>query len=79
MGSVLFRDVSVVPEELVFKIDYLGGEMSNYSLNFSRSRPAASSAESAEAAAAFAPPRTKGLRSGAASANLTLDLGRERH
>ena len=36
MGSVLFRDVSVVPEELVFKINYLGGEMANYSLNFSR-------------------------------------------
>jgi glutamate decarboxylase len=36
MGSVLFRDVSVVPDELVFKINYLGGEMANYSLNFSR-------------------------------------------
>jgi len=36
MGSVIFRDVSTVPEELVFKINYLGGEMVNYSLNFSR-------------------------------------------
>jgi glutamate decarboxylase len=36
MGTVVFRDVSVVPEELVFKINYLGGEMFNYSLNFSR-------------------------------------------
>ncbi|MBW8059066.1 MAG: glutamate decarboxylase [Solirubrobacterales bacterium] len=36
MGSVVFRDVSTVPEELVFKITYLGGEMANYSLNFSR-------------------------------------------
>jgi glutamate decarboxylase len=36
MGSVVFRDVSVVPEDLVFKINYLGGEMANYSLNFSR-------------------------------------------
>ena len=36
MGSVIFRDVSTVPEELVFKISYLGGEMANYSLNFSR-------------------------------------------
>lgn len=36
MGTVVFRDVSVVPEELVFKINYLGGEMANYSLNFSR-------------------------------------------
>jgi glutamate decarboxylase len=36
MGSVVFRDVASVPEELVFKINYLGGEMANYSLNFSR-------------------------------------------
>jgi len=36
MGTVVFRDVDVVPEELVFKINYLGGEMANYSLNFSR-------------------------------------------
>ncbi|HXR31449.1 MAG TPA: glutamate decarboxylase [Solirubrobacterales bacterium] len=36
MGTVLFRDVETVPEELVFKINYLGGEMANYSLNFSR-------------------------------------------
>ncbi len=37
MGTVIFRDASDVPEELVFKINYLGGEMLNYSLNFSRS------------------------------------------
>lgn len=36
MGTVVFRDVDVVPEELVFKINYLGGEMANFSLNFSR-------------------------------------------
>jgi glutamate decarboxylase len=36
MGTVVFRDVATVPEELVFKINYLGGEMANYSLNFSR-------------------------------------------
>jgi glutamate decarboxylase len=36
MGSVVFRDMDAVPEELVFKITYLGGEMPNYSLNFSR-------------------------------------------
>lgn len=36
MGSVVFRDIDAVPEELVFKINYLGGEMPNYSLNFSR-------------------------------------------
>ena len=37
MGTVIFRQASDVPEELVFKINYLGGEMLNYSLNFSRS------------------------------------------
>jgi len=37
MGIVIFRDQSCVPDELVFKINYLGGEMLNYSLNFSRS------------------------------------------
>lgn len=36
MGTVVFRDVDVVPEELVFEITYLGGKMPNYSLNFSR-------------------------------------------
>jgi glutamate decarboxylase len=36
MGTVVFRDIAVVPEELVFKINYLGGEMASYSLNFSR-------------------------------------------
>ena len=36
MGTVVFRDMDVVPEELVFQITYLGGQMPNYSLNFSR-------------------------------------------
>jgi glutamate decarboxylase len=36
MGTVVFRDRSVLPEELVFHINYLGGDMPNYSLNFSR-------------------------------------------
>ena len=36
MGSVIFRDASCIPSELVFNINYLGGEMLNYSLNFSR-------------------------------------------
>jgi glutamate decarboxylase len=36
MGSVIFKDKADVPEGLPFKIDYLGGEMDNYSLNFSR-------------------------------------------
>jgi glutamate decarboxylase len=36
MGTVIFRDVNDLPEELVFHINYLGGDMPNYSLNFSR-------------------------------------------
>lgn len=36
MGTVIFRDKSDLPEELVFHINYLGGDMTNYSLNFSR-------------------------------------------
>jgi glutamate decarboxylase len=36
MGTVIFRDASDLPEELVFHINYLGGDMPNYTLNFSR-------------------------------------------
>ena len=39
MGTVVFRDASDLPEELVFHINYLGGDMPNYSLNFSRPPP----------------------------------------
>jgi glutamate decarboxylase len=35
-GTVVFRDASDLPEELIFHINYLGGDMPNYSLNFSR-------------------------------------------
>jgi glutamate decarboxylase len=36
MGTVIFRERADVPDELVFQINYLGGDMPNYSLNFSR-------------------------------------------
>lgn len=36
MGTVIFRDSSTVPKDLIFDITYLGGHMPNYSLNFSR-------------------------------------------
>jgi glutamate decarboxylase len=36
MGTVVFRDAGDLPEELIFHINYLGGDMPNYSLNFSR-------------------------------------------
>jgi glutamate decarboxylase len=36
MGSLIFKDKSFLPEELPFDINYLGGSMTNYSLNFSK-------------------------------------------
>ncbi|MCF6250138.1 MAG: glutamate decarboxylase [Methylococcaceae bacterium] len=36
MGSVIFKDKSDLPPELPFEINYLGGSMFNYSLNFSK-------------------------------------------
>jgi glutamate decarboxylase len=36
MGTVVFREHDDLPQELVFHINYLGGDMPNYSLNFSR-------------------------------------------
>lgn len=36
VGWLIFKDKSDIPEDLVFNINYLGGNMSNYSLNFSK-------------------------------------------
>ena len=36
VGWVVWRDESALPEDLVFKVDYLGGEMPTFGLNFSR-------------------------------------------
>jgi glutamate decarboxylase len=36
VGWALWRDAACLPEELVFKVDYLGGEMPTFTLNFSR-------------------------------------------
>jgi len=36
VGWVLWREAEALPEELVFKVDYLGGEMPTFALNFSR-------------------------------------------
>jgi glutamate decarboxylase len=36
VGWVLWRDAQALPEDLVFKVDYLGGEMPTFALNFSR-------------------------------------------
>ncbi|MDQ1428885.1 MAG: glutamate decarboxylase [Acidimicrobiaceae bacterium] len=36
IGWVIWRDNAALPEELVFKVDYLGGQMPTFGLNFSR-------------------------------------------
>jgi glutamate decarboxylase len=36
VGWAVWRDRESLPEELVFKVDYLGGEMPTFTLNFSR-------------------------------------------
>jgi glutamate decarboxylase len=36
IGWVVWRDKGTLPEELVFKVDYLGGEQPTFTLNFSR-------------------------------------------
>jgi glutamate decarboxylase len=36
IGWVIWRDSAALPEELVFKVDYLGGQMPTFGLNFSR-------------------------------------------
>jgi glutamate decarboxylase len=36
VGWVLWRDQDHLPEELIFKVNYLGGEMPTFALNFSR-------------------------------------------
>ncbi len=36
VGWALWRDSTALPEELVFRVNYLGGEMPTFALNFSR-------------------------------------------
>jgi glutamate decarboxylase len=36
VGWVVWRDSDALPEDLVFKVNYLGGEMPTFALNFSR-------------------------------------------
>jgi glutamate decarboxylase len=36
VGWVVWRDVSALPEDLVFRVNYLGGDMPTFALNFSR-------------------------------------------
>jgi glutamate decarboxylase len=36
VGWVVWRDAAALPDDLVFKVNYLGGEMPTFALNFSR-------------------------------------------
>jgi glutamate decarboxylase len=36
VGWVVWRDESALPGDLVFRVDYLGGDMATFALNFSR-------------------------------------------
>jgi glutamate decarboxylase len=36
VGWVVWRDANALPEDLVFRVNYLGGEMPTFALNFSR-------------------------------------------
>jgi glutamate decarboxylase len=36
VGWVIWRDNAELPEELIFRVDYLGGNMPTFALNFSR-------------------------------------------
>ena len=36
LGWLIFKDKSVVPDELIFHVNYLGGDMPTYTLNFSK-------------------------------------------
>jgi glutamate decarboxylase len=36
VGWALWRDAEALPEELVFRVNYLGGDMPTFALNFSR-------------------------------------------
>jgi glutamate decarboxylase len=36
VGWIVWRDAQCLPEDLIFKVNYLGGEMPTFALNFSR-------------------------------------------
>jgi glutamate decarboxylase len=36
VGWIVWRDTAALPEDLIFKVNYLGGEMPTFALNFSR-------------------------------------------
>jgi glutamate decarboxylase len=36
VGWIIWRDAAALPEDLIFRVNYLGGEMPTFALNFSR-------------------------------------------
>ena len=36
LGWIVWRETADLPESLIFKVSYLGGEMPTFALNFSR-------------------------------------------
>ena len=36
VGWIVWRDPAALPDDLVFDVDYLGGDMPTFALNFSR-------------------------------------------
>lgn len=36
LGWIVWRDIEELPEDLIFKVNYLGGEMPTFAINFSR-------------------------------------------
>jgi glutamate decarboxylase len=36
VGWIIWRDAAALPDDLIFKVNYLGGEMPTFALNFSR-------------------------------------------
>lgn len=39
VGWIVWRDAADLPEDLVFRVDYLGGDLPTFALNFSRPQP----------------------------------------
>jgi hypothetical protein len=54
IGWVVWRDSAALPEELIFRVNYLGGEMPTLALNFSRPGDVGAGARSGSGSAAAA-------------------------
>ena len=73
VGWALWRDKASLPEDLIFNVNYLGGEMPTFALNFSRP-----GAEVDRAVLHVLPARPRGLPRGAAGGARRRDVPRGR-